>query len=423
MSDRKSALYALIDITDHGAYANLRMKQFDSRDDVREAKWIAALVYTTLDHLLTIDYYLAHYAQHAVKPIIRGILRLGVCELLYFDTPSHAIVSEYVTLTKRIGKAPLSGFVNAILRTVDRAREHLPSFPQNSADRISVQYSYPAWLVSEWITQYGETFAEQMCSSPAAPLEIRAQYPYSTEALQQSIPVASERGKLDENCLILQQGIDVAALSAFQNGQMTVQGQSAMLVCRALGDCRTKNILDVCAAPGGKSAYIASLCKNDVQLTCFELHEHRKELLDITLARLHVSAQTICRDACILDLAYENLFDVVFIDAPCSGLGLLHDKPDIRYAKTDSDIVSLSKIQQTLLDVNAHYVVPGGLLVYATCTISMRENEENVHMFLSEHSDFTLEKMPILLKNDGMFQLFPHIHGTDGFFIARMRRG
>ena len=199
-------------------------------------------------------------------------------------------------------------------------------------------------------------------------------------------------------------------------------GESAMLACRALGDMKGKRVLDTCSAPGGKSAYLASLMENDIDLTCLELHPHRKELLDKTLARLHVAAQTRIADASEFDSTLEQAFDGVLIDAPCSGLGLLGDKPDIRYSKSDADVVALVKIQQHILETCSRYVKPGGVLVYATCTISARENEEQIAAFLRAHSEFVQEIMPLSLPNEGQIQLLPHVHHTDGFFLARMKR-
>ena len=424
MNVRRVALDALIDITERGAYANLRLKALPEAFTLQERKRVSALVYTALDHLLYIDWLLQSFISGSQKPPIRGILRLGVSELLYFHTPVHAVVSEYVSLTRAIGKPALTGFVNAVLRNVGRAvaSGELPALPSDPCERLSIQFSYPRWLVSEWIAQYGEAFTTALLSAQPSGVGVRAQYPFRSDELLAALPVAATRGRLDENCLILNEGFDVTALPEYQSGRMTVQGQSAMLACRALGDCTGKRVLDACAAPGGKSAYLASLWKNDLQLTCMELHPHRKELLDKTLARLHVDAVTLCQDASEPVAAFNGAFDAVLLDAPCSGLGLLNDKPDIRYAKTDGDLASLAAIQRVLLDVCSGYVAPGGVLLYATCTISRRENEENVQTFLAGHAEFFLEAMPVPLENNGMMQLFPHLHGTDGFFIARMKR-
>lgn len=422
MNTRRQALEALCDVTDRGAYANLRVKQLTSSLPEREAKLAAALVYHTLDHLLTIDYYLSHFVKGTQKPVVRGILRMGVCELLFLSTPAHAAVSESVSLIREVGKPALSGFVNAVLRNIDRSRNELPPLPADPVKRLSIQHSYPEWIVSEWVARFGEEAAEQLMSQPASKLEVRTQYPFSREELQSLLPVNSTINELDENSLSLSGGFDLASNPLFQEGKFTVMGQSAMLACRALGDMRGKCVLDACAAPGGKSAYLASLTDNEIDLTCFELHPHRKELLDRTLERLHVTADTRIKDASEFDPVFESTFDAVLIDAPCSGLGLLNDKPDIRYSKSDADILSLVEIQDRILNACARYVKPGGVLVYATCTISRRENEDRIESFLNIHDEFTLEQIPIPIENDGTIQLLPHIHHTDGFFLARMIR-
>ncbi len=423
MNARRQALAALCDVTDRGAYANLVVKQLHAQLPEREAKLAAALVYHTLDHLLTIDYYLSHFVTGRQKPQIRGILRIGVCELLFLSTPAHAAVSESVALTREIGKPALSGFVNAVLRNIDRSRDSLPPFPSKPIARLSIQYSYPEWIVSQWVETYGEAQTEALLSRPESPMELRAQFPFTRDELVHALPVPCSVNRWDENSIRLAHGFDVASFPPFLEGRCAVMGESAMLACRALGDQSGRRVLDACAAPGGKSAYLASLTQNRIDLTCFELHPHRRELLDKTLARLHVEAETYEKDAAEFDPEFESAFDAVLIDAPCSGLGLLGDKPDIRYSKSDSDVAALVKIQKRILGACARYVHPGGILVYATCTICRRENEAQIDSFLQSHPEFLPEEIPIPIENDGSIQLLPQIHGTDGFFISRMRRG
>ena len=422
MNTRRQALGALCDVTDRGAYANLRVKQLHEFLPEREAKMAAALVYHTLDHLLTIDYYLSHFVQGTQKPVIRGILRLGVCELLFLSTPAHAAVSESVALTREVGKPALAGFVNAVLRNIDRTRGALPPLPKEPLRRLSIQYSYPEWIVAEWMQSYGEAQTQALLSRPESPMELRAQHPYTTRELQAALPVESAINRWDEHSLRLAHGFDIASFLPFQEGKCTVMGESAMLACRALGDMRGLRVLDACAAPGGKSAYLYSLAQGDIRLTCMELHPHRMALLEKTLARLHVSADLMQQDASVVLPEFENVFDGVLIDAPCSGLGLLGDKPDIRYSKSDSDVTALVAIQRAILDACSRYVKPGGILIYATCTICARENEHQIESFLSENTQFQLEPMPLPVPNGGMLQLLPHVHGTDGFFLARMKR-
>ena len=423
-----------MDVTDDGAYANLRLKEArQAAGTVAEGRWITAAVYTTLDHLLYLDYLLGHFTKGRQKPAIRGILRLGACQILYLRVPAAAACNESVKLAKEIGKGALSGYINGVLRSVARAWEEnrLPLPPSEPpALRMSIQYSWPQWLVEEWISRYGEAFAEEMLKASAQPgMSLRPQWPYKPEALAQWLQerkVEYRQGKWDPNCFLLSKGLDVTQEPLFQQGKVALQGESAMLVCRACGVAPGDSVLDACAAPGGKTAYLASLCKGDVRLQGWELHAHRKELLDKTLARLGVRAQTQVQDAACHLPQWDGAFDVVLLDAPCSGLGVY--KPDVRYAKSSEGIDALANVQENLLATCANYVKPAGALVYATCTISWRENQGQIERFLQNHPQFCLDSLTPYLPQGlpelecGMVQLFPHRDGVEGFFIARMIR-
>ncbi len=430
MSIRRIALEALMDITDKGAYTNLRLKKAQSGLPEQDARWLAAAVYETLDHILYIDYVLAQYVKGTQKPAIRGILRMGACELLFLRTPTAAAVNESVQLVKEIGKAPLSGFVNGVLRALARNLSNPPPLPDNTARRLSIQYSWPLWLVEEWLERFGEADTEMLLSAPPPPMTLRAQPPYTIKELSDELDhrhMAYTTGELDPNCLKLARGYDVAQDTLFQDGRIAVQSESSMLVCRACGVKPGMRVLDACAAPGGKSAYLYALC-GEIGLTAWELHEHRRELLDRTLERLRVKANTSVQDAAEPVSDYQDHFDVVLIDAPCSGLGVASGKPDVRYSKSPEAIEELSCVQRRILDTCAAYVRPGGALVYASCTISRRENEEQVVSFLSRRPEFSLSDLtpflPPALPNlkQGMTQLLPHRDHTEGFFIARMTR-
>ncbi len=238
---------------------------------------------TALDHLLTIDYYLSHFVQGTQKPVAAAFSALAYANCFILTPPRTLAVSESVQLVREAGKPALAGFVNAVLRNIDREREHLPALPKEPVKRLSIQYSYPEWIVAEWLKGYGETETEALLSHPAAKVEVRAQYPFSTAELASALPVESTVNALDENSVSLEKGFDFAGDPLFLEGKYTVMGQGAMLVCRALGNVRAKRVLDACAAPGGKSAYLSSLFENDLHLTCFELHPHRVSCLEKTL--------------------------------------------------------------------------------------------------------------------------------------------
>jgi len=409
---RRIALEALVDIAEDGAWANLRLKQLPDSLTRKERDWAYAAVYATLEHLSYIDFLLAHLAKRQ-KRLVRNVLRLSAAQILYMRVPSHAAVSEGVALCREIGKASSCALVNAVLRKLPALIASPPPLPTDPVDRFVIQYGCPEWAAREWVQVYGENFTEDLLTAPAMGMTVRAQYPTTNAEVAAALPVPYRMGRLDKNCFCLERGFAVTEHPLFVSGGLTVQGQAAMAVCRTLGDVRGKKILDACAAPGGKSAYLYSLAQGELDLTCWELHPHRLALLDATLTRLHVKAATACRDAAQWDNAYGECFDTVLLDVPCSGLGLLQDKPDIKFRKGDDDVAALAKIQRELLDVCATYVRPGGTLLYVTCTISRRENEEQIAGFLRGNLNFALVKEQ---------QWFPHTDGVEGFYFAEMKK-
>lgn len=432
MSVRRIALLALLDITEGGAYANLRLKEAERGLPRQDAKWVSAAVYETLDHLIYIDYVLSRYTKGRQKPAIRGILRMGVCQVMFMGTPPSAACNESVKLAKEIGKGALAGYVNGVLRAVCRDAGQAVPLPENARERLSVQYSYPRWLVDLYADAYGETFTEAMLSAEVRELTIRAQAPYTAEELEawlaaQKIPYS--RGTAVPEAFRLQAGFDIAAEPLFQNGQITVQSESAMLVCRALGARPGMRVLDACAAPGGKTAYLSMLMENAGRIDAWELHAHRCELMKKTLDRLRVkNAEILQRDASKRYPECGEAYDAVLLDAPCSGLGV-HGKPDARYGKSLAVIQELAALQAQLLDCCASCVKPGGVLVYSTCTISPPENEACARAFLARHGEFDAVGFDACLPEPlrkraagGMLQLFPHLDGMEGFFLTKFTR-
>ena len=433
MTLRRTALETLMEITDRGAYANLALKHALSGLEERDSKWVSAAVYTTLDHLLYIDHVIAAYAKGRLKPDIRGILRLGVCQALYMDVPDSAACNESVKLAKEVGKGALSGFVNGVMRNICRNRDNLPPLPKEPLKRLSLQYSYPEYMVREYLDIYGEGFAEAMLSAvEGREMTVRVQYPYTSEQLEKELnkrEIEYARGQLCADAFRLAKGMDISREPLFTEGKITVQSESAMLVCSALEAEPGMKVLDTCAAPGGKSAFIASMTRNQAYIDAWELHPHRAELMRRTFERLGVKGDVFVKDASVHYPEYDAVYDRVLIDAPCSGLGV-PGKPDARYAKNDEIIENIVKIQSGILGACASYVKPGGTLLYATCTISERENQRQINSFLDRHTEFepgSLEDvipkgMWRRIEGGCMLQLFPHLDGTEGFFIAKLVR-
>ncbi len=410
LNARRCALETLVRILEDGAYANLALKEAAKTVAPSDVPFVYALVNETIARCSYLDYVLSHFCKRQ-KRMVRNLLRMAGTELLFLHTPPHAVIHESVSLCREIGKAQNAGFVNAILRRLDRERDALPPLPDDPNERLSVYYGVPAFLVREWLESYGETETEALLSRKPIGTEVRAQYPYTTEELLNALPVKADRGRLDPNCLRISESFDLVHSELFADGRLAVQNEGAMLICRALGDLSHRRVLDACAAPGGKTAYLASLSKNTAELVAWELHPHRKALLDVTLERLHVRAETACIDASEHHAAFDGAFDAVLLDVPCSGFGLLSDKPDVRLNKTEQTVDALIDVQDRILDACARYVRRGGTLVYATCTISKRENGERVRAFLASHPSFRLV---------GERQLLPTRDGTNGFYFATL---
>ena len=423
MSTRRAALDTLMKVTDQGAYANLALKQGVQNLSGADTRWVSAVVYTALENLLYIDHTIAVYARGKLKPQIRGILRLGVCQAFFMNTPHRVACDESVKLAKEIGKGALSGYVNAVMQSV--CKGGLAELPQDPVLRMSMQYSAPEWLVRMYILDYGEAFAEGLLGAKLSGMTLRAQPPCTTGALADELArrgIPYTQGSLVKDALRIQAGFNVAADEWFTAGRYTVQSESAMLACHAVGVAPGMRVLDACAAPGGKTAYLSALMQGEGEIVACELHPHRTELMQRTLERLNVkNATALTLDAGETNPAFIDGFDAVLIDAPCSGLGVT-GKPDIRLAKREEDIQVLTEVQKRILWTCSAYVKPGGALVYATCTVNKRENEMQMDAFLAAHADFYLEALEPYIPEGGSLQLFPHVHGTEGFFIARVRR-
>lgn len=436
MNARRVALGVLEDV-EQGAYFNLALKRALGSLSEQDRRFVSALCFTTLENLYRIDYVIGQYTQgKRIHRMIRNVLRLGVCQLMFFESvPQSAAVNESVKLVQKTNKPQFKGFVNAVLRKIAGAagRIEYPDLFEQPVKYLSVFYSYPAWLVEKYIADYGRDFAEAMLSFRKTEPDtcVRANLlKTSAEALEQALAAAGLRvlpGKYVKDARYVKNMAAVDRLPAFIGGEMAVQSEASMLVVRAAQIRPSSTVLDVCAAPGGKTAYAAQF--TPASLTALELHPHREELMRKNFERLGVRANTLVADASVFDPALEAAFDRVLVDAPCSALGLAYRKPDIKYVKTPAELAELAGIQQAILQTCAHYVKPGGRLIYSTCTINRAENDENLDQFLQTNPDFAeaplADALPAALATrakNGRLQLFPHLDGVDGFYIAALEK-
>lgn len=368
---------------------------------------------------------------------LRHILRLGTYELLFMHTPTHAAIYENVELAKLTVHRGVTGLVNGVLRTVDRQRDNLrPPDTGDRADDLGVRYSHPTWMVRRWLEQFGEEETIEL-------LEWNNRRPiYSVRINTQKVSIDAFKQELDELEAVwvdsphLDDFVRMKRLQALvksgwlEGGRCAVQDESAGLIVHLLDPQLGETIIDACAAPGGKATYAAGRMNGEGHLLAIDANENRLGLVEEAAEAQGVSAIVETQAAELQEVADQPdppRADRVLLDAPCSGLGVLSKRADLRWQRAPEDLDELTALQDELLDAAATLVRPGGLLVYATCTIAPEENQQRVAAFLDRHDAFTVESAgewipPEFVTEAGYFASYPQRHGIDGAFAARLRR-
>jgi len=431
INSRKIALQIVVQVNEEGAYANLALdKALLAYPDLdrRDRGLITEIVYGSVKYRGRLDYLLNQYAQTKVNKMniwVRNILRTALYQMLFLDKiPVSAAVDEAVRLAKEKGPKGSDKFVNAVLRNIERNRENLtyPHKGKQPVQYLSVWYSFPQWLIERMVKQYGVKQTELLCQyfNEPAPLWIRTNtLKINRTELQQQLNELGLTTVISENNaegLKLTQGVNLHQLDLFQQGYFTVQDESSMLVAGTAAPQRHQKVLDICSAPDEKTTHMAELMQNTGEITACDIHEHRLSLIEENCQRLGINnVQTVLQDGLLLHERFAaETFDVVLVDAPCSGLGVLGRRPDSRWSKRAGDIQELAAIQKGILAEAAVLVKQGGTLVYSTCTIVPEENGQQVADFLAAHPDYSLEHEK---------QYLPFVDNMDGFYIARLKRG
>ena len=438
MGARETALQVLTACRNNHAWADAALKAQLSRDGLAgpEAALCSRLVYGVVQNQLLLDFYLsAHCSQKPdhLQPPLLEILRLGAYQILYLDrVPDSAAVNTSVELAKISGRGQAAGLVNAVLRKVSQNKNNLPPIPERDEVKyLSIRYSHPKWLVKRLLAILGreETEAFLKADNSTPPLTVQVN-PLKTdpESLIRELSgwgIAAVPHPWVPGCLELTGVGDLTTLEPFRNGKMLVQDPAARLVSLIAGVKPGQKVLDLCAAPGGKSFSVAFAMEDQGGIVSCDLHENKLKRIQEGAARLGLtSITTSAGDGRVFRPEWAEGFDVVLVDAPCSGLGIIRKKPDVRYKRAD-DLFTLPIIQTALLDNAARYVAPGGVLVYSTCTILPEENEQVTDAFLTEHSDFRRDGFSLpepVGETEGQLTLWPQCHHTDGFYICRMKR-
>lgn len=442
---RGIALEILLEITQEKEYSHLAIRNALNKVQYlpkQDRAFINRLVEGTLEYMLRIDYVLNQFSSvrvNKMKPVIRNILRSGVYQLMFMDSvPDPAACNEAVKLAQKKGFYSLKGFVNGVMRNVARKKEEIiyPDKNRDPEEYLSVYYSVPQWLVKRWVQTYGTETTECMLKDFLTdhPLTIRCQlYRVEQELTVNSLKgqgATVEQAPYLPYAFYLSDYSHLEGLKSFVMGRFVVQDVSSMLVTEAAHPKPGDYVIDLCAAPGGKSLHMADKMQGQGMVDARDLTDYKVGLIEENIERtqtLNIRAHR--KDATLLDKESVEKADIVLADVPCSGLGVIGKKTDIKYRTDEDKIQELAVLQKQILHNAASYVKPGGILIYSTCTITSEENQSNVAWF-TENYPFVLESLdPYLCEElhsettaQGWLQLLPGVHKTDGFFLARMRK-
>ena len=435
---RETALQILISMRTAHAWSDAALASHLSRDGLSAPDRMLAtrLVYGVLQNQMLLDFWIGAYCSQKpdhLQPPLLDILRLGVYQIVFLDKiPDSAAVNESVKLAKSCGRGAAAGLVNAVLRKVALNRQNLPTVPnRDPAVFLSVTYSHPKWLVKRLLTLLGPAETESFLRENNAPVPLTVQVnslKTTQEALTEELEaagVSAEKHPWVPGCLELSGAGNPTELPSFQTGKILIQDAAARLVTLAARPAPGEQVLDVCAAPGGKSFSAAIAMENRGRILACDLYPKKLSLIREGAARLGITCiETAAADGRETHPEWRESADLVLVDAPCSGLGIIRKKPDIRYKKPD-DLLMLPLLQSAILANAATYVRPGGALVYSTCTILPEENEQTTDAFLAEHREFTQDPFELpepVGRTDGRLTLWPQRNHVDGFYICRMKR-
>lgn len=459
VNTRALVLEMLMEVNEQGQYSHLMLRQVLEKYqylDKKERAFLTRLFEGTVEKGVTLDYAINCFSKTKVKkmkPLIRNLLRMSVYQLLYMDAvPDAAAINEAVNLARKRGFSGLSGFVNGVLRTVARKKQEIPwpKESENPVAALSVRYSMPEWIIEDWNRDYGRDKTLQILRGFSGETKKSAEKctgkgdeskgilreekeTLERKSLERKLTVRTNlsrctpenlRRKLETEGVKVEEipeipyafaisGFDyLAGLASFGEGLFYVQDISSMMVAETAAPKQGAYVIDVCAAPGGKSTHMAELMQDTGMVEARDLTEYKVGLIEENRIRHGLSnMQAVQMDALVYDEASHEKADVLVCDLPCSGLGVMAKKTDIRYKMTREKAQELALLQRQILNVVHDYVKPGGTLLYSTCTIRKPENEENVEWFLSGHPEFSLEMMR---------QMYPGEVGNDGFFLAKL---
>lgn len=442
--EREIAIKILLDVFQNGAYNNIALRNYFKNVDLNKQQkaFITDIVNGTLRNLIYIDFVIDTYSKtktKKMKPVILNVLRISLYQIYFMDkVPEHAICNSAVNIVKKYKLEGLTGFVNGVLRTVIKNKEIDLLKDLNKIDYLAVKYSYDKWIIQYWLSEYSYEEVEQMCiannNRKKVTLCLNTNLGSKKEIIEKlkNEGVEIENGYLCENSLNILKSDDIAKLTAFQEGLFHVMGESSQYAIDVLNPKENSRILDLCSAPGGKSFYASYKMNNTGEIVCCDIHEHKIKLIEDSVDRLKLkNIKVKINDATKLNSDFVEKFDYVMVDAPCSGLGIVGKRPEIKYTKTFDDIQELANLQKDILKNAIKYLNEDGVLLYSTCAISKRENILNVNWIL-ENSDLKLDDLNDFkfCKNKkskdydlNVIEILPTVENNmDGFFVAKFSK-
>ena len=437
---REIILGMLMEVTEGEAYSHVTLAQTLEKYqylDKRDRAFLSRVTEGTLENLIQIDYIIECFSKvpiYNMKPVIRNILRMSIYQLKFMDSvPDRAVVNEAVRIAQKHGFYNLKGFVNGVLRAAARGMDEV-SYPK--AEDNPLEYSMPQWILKSWIDQFGFGDVEKICASFQTERPTTVRIRTQNASREEIISSLASEGVTVEQHPYLDYALKISgynylqALTAFREGWIYVQDVSSMLVCEIAAPNWGDYCIDVCAAPGGKSLHLADRLKGSGYVEARDISEHKVERMEENIDRLNIiNMQAAIKDATEFDQKSFHKADIVLCDVPCSGLGVIGKKQDIKYKMNPTRQEELVRIQRRILGVSQNYVKPGGVLIFSTCTIGVDENQMNLKYFL-ENYPFSLESIDPYLPEElrsrttagGYLQLLPGVHDSDGFFMARLKR-
>lgn len=428
VNTRNLVVDILLEVTGNGEFSHVVIRNVLDKYRYlphRDRAFIKRLSEGTLERMIELDYIINLFSKTKVnkmKPVIRAILRSGVYQLLYMDAvPDAAVCNEAVKLAAKRGFSGLKGFVNGVLRTIARKREEIawPSVENEPVRALSVRYSMPEWIVERFLEQYGTARTADILQAFLSRKDTCVRVDVSRIAPEEMIASLKRQGIRVEQDERLPYALHIDGydtlddIREFEEGLLYVQDIASMMVAELSGVKKDDFVLDVCAAPGGKSIHIAQMLGGTGMVEARDVTDYKVAMLEENIERCGVSnMRAMCRDACQPDPSMESRADLVIADLPCSGLGVIGAKTDIKYNASLEKIRELAALQRQILEVVHRYVKPGGTLMYSTCTMTPEENQENVKWFLANHPEFHQKQERQFLPDEG----------CDGFFIAGLIR-